>query len=88
MCCADPYIVRNIKRQTVLPISHAGLLTDGPDLVDTFVLMKDPIHVSFNLLAVVFSVILKHTDSFGHMQVSTSTCSDCREQKVIIQMSM
>ena len=69
--------MRNIKKQTLLPISHAGLLADGPDLVDNIC-----VNERFNLLSVltclqaVFSVILKHTDSSRHMQVRALTVAE------------
>ena len=71
--------------QTVLPISHATLLTDGPDLVDNICVNEVFNLVSFDLLAgCIFCYSKAYTDSSGHMQVSTSTCcSDCRQQTVI-----
>ena len=47
--------------QTVLPISHASLLTDGPDLVNNICVNERFNLVSFDLLAGCIFVILKHT---------------------------
>ena len=70
--------------QTVLPISHASLLTDGPDLVDNICVNERFNLVSFDLLAgCIFCYTKAYTDISGHMQVSTSTCSDCRQRTVI-----
>ena len=70
--------------QTVLPISHASLLSDGPDLVDNICVDERLNLVSFDLLVgCIFCYSKAYTDSPGQMQISTSTCSDCRQRTVI-----
>ena len=56
----DPYVVRNIKMQTVLPISHASLLTDGPALGDNICVNERFNLVSFDLLAGCIFCYTKH----------------------------
>ena len=69
--------------QAVLPISHASLLTDGPDLVENICVNERFNPVSFDLLVGCIFCYTKHTLTVGHVQVSTSTCSDCRQRTVI-----